>query len=240
MSPTEPPDPGASPSARVEALLAAGWFLVHGALQLARPESEAAHWGSLVAVPLLGLLWLRRDRGLRSGLADALRSVGLARPWTRGLAWAVPLGLALSAAQLALSRNRGAFWALVESGRALWLFPLALLFLLLTAGFTEEFFFRGVLQRRMTRWSGSTWIGLGIASIAFGLYHFPYAWANPAWPTAGDPARALVVSLVEGVPGGLVLGGIYVASGRNLVAAVAVHALIDVFPVMTMFRFGGG
>jgi membrane protease YdiL (CAAX protease family) len=229
-----------SPAARLEAGLALGWFAVHSALQLVRPESEAGHWGTLVAIPLLGLLWLRRHCGIRAGLAAALRSVGLGRPWSRGLAWAIPLGLALSAAQLVLSRNQDAFWALIESGRALYLFPIAFVFLALTAGFTEEFFFRGVLQERIARWTGSSRLGLASASVAFALYHFPYAWGHPMWPTAGDAAGALRLSLVEGLPGGLILGTVYLVSGRNLVAAVVVHVLIDVLPVMTMIRFGGG
>lgn len=239
MCTTIPASRGCSPSTRLESVLALGWFGAHTALQLVRPENDAAHWATLVAIPLLALLWLRRKRGFRRGLRASLCSVGLGQPWTRGLAWAVPLGLALSLAQLYLSRNQEAFWAPVDSGRALLLFPIAFVFLLLTAGFTEEFFFRGVLQERLTRWTGSTVAGLAIAALAFALYHFPYALRHPAWPTAGDPAAALSVSLTEGLPGGLILGISYAASGRNLGAAVVVHASIDVFPLMTMIRFGG-
>lgn len=136
------------PSPRVEGGLALGWFAVHSTLQLVRPESEMAHWGTLVAMPALGPLWLRRDHGLRRGFRDTLRSTGLVKPWSRGLAWAVPLGLGLGLAQLVLSGNQATFRTLVESGRALLLFPLAFAFLLTTAGFTEEFFFRGVVQER--------------------------------------------------------------------------------------------
>lgn len=223
-----------------EAALAVGWFLVHLTLQLVRLEGEAGHWLSLVLLPLAVLTWLRLDRGPRRAARDALASVGLERGrLTRGLAWAVPLGLGLSALTLVISRRADAFLDLLTSGRALLAIPLALVFLLVTAAFTEELFFRGVLQNRISRWTSSTAAGVAIAATLFALYHLPYAWLHPAWPTSGDLPAALRVSLVEGLPGGLLLGIVYAAAGRNLVAAIVVHAAIDWLPVTTMIRFGG-
>ena len=226
---------------RTEAILALAYCGLYFALQLVRLEGEGGHWGSLVALPLAGLVWLRRKDGLATALRCALASVGLRRGrLVRGLVWAVPLGLALSFLQLLISRQREAFLALIDSGRAFALFPLVLVLLLLTAGFTEEFFFRGVVQTRMERWSGSRFIAIAAAALLFALYHFPYAWLHPAWPTVGDAGAALRVSLVEGIPAGIILGLVFRGSGNNLVAAAVTHALINVFPAMTMIRTGGG
>ena len=60
--------------------------------------------------------------------------------------------------------------------------------MMLTAGFTEEFFFRGFLQTRLEVLTRSRVAAVLLASICFGLYHLPYAYFNPAWPSAGDIA----------------------------------------------------
>jgi membrane protease YdiL (CAAX protease family) len=200
-------------------------------------ENEFQHWLSLVALPLLLLYGYRRSRGSR--LAEVFASVGLSRSvWKNGLAWAIPLGLALSFLQLVVSNRSDAMWALVASGKAFYLFPLALAFLLLTAGFTEEFFFRGVMQTRLSGLLRGKVRGVLVASVLFGLYHLPYAYLNPQWPSHGDWSAAFVSAMGQGVAGGLVLGFVFERSGRNLLASVSVHALINVFPAMTMIKFG--
>jgi membrane protease YdiL (CAAX protease family) len=44
----------------------------------------------------------------------------------------------------------------------------------------------------------------------------------------------------QGFVGGLILGAVYERTGRNLVASVLVHSLINALPAMTMIKFGGG
>ena len=66
------------------------------------------------------------------------------------------------------------------------MFPLALVLLMMTAGFTEEFFFRGVLQTRLTTSLKSKVWGVVVAAVLFGLYHLPYAYLHPGWPSHGD------------------------------------------------------
>ena len=130
-------------------------------------------------------------------------------------------------------------WELIRTGKALYLFPLAAAFGLVTAGFTEEFFFRGFLQTRVEKLTGSPWAAVLLVAVAFGLYHVPYAYLNPAWPTAGDFPAALRLGLVEGGLGGVVLGTAYVLWKRNLLACIVLHAMIDAVPIMTMIKFGG-
>ncbi len=142
---------------RGESFPVMGYFAVYMVYLFLRPESELAHWLTLVVIPF-GLLYAHQRWKVQGwSLGQALATVGFRRGnLSSGLAWAIPLGLILSGIQLALSRNRIEFWEIVSSGRVLYLFPVAFVLLLVTAGLTEEFFFRGVLQTRLARSLRST------------------------------------------------------------------------------------
>jgi len=92
----------------------------------------------------------------------------------------------LSSLQSVLSRNKGQIWHLLVSGKGVPLFLLSFLLMLLTAGFTEEFFFRGVLQTRLQALFKSKVLAVLVVSILFGLYHLPYAYLHPRWPSHGN------------------------------------------------------
>ncbi|MGD8360420.1 MAG: CPBP family intramembrane metalloprotease [Gemmatimonadota bacterium] len=218
--------------------LAPLYFLLYLAYLFWRQESELLHWASLVLLPFLLVFALhRRDGG---SLRSSLGSLGIRRGNLRGgFRITLVLGIVLGCAQLLLSRSGPVVLDAVLTGRALYLFPLAFVLMLLTAGFTEEFFFRGFLQTRLESLTRSKGWGLVLASIAFGFYHLPYAYFNPHWPSAGDWGAALGASLGQGVPGGLILGGLFIFSRRNLVACVLLHALVDTFPAMGLIKFGG-
>ncbi len=148
--------------------------------------------------------------------------------------------------QLLLSRNAAAFRELITSGRALYLLPIALALLLFTVGVTEEVFFRGVLQTRLTELARSKVLAILIVSVLFGLYHLPYAYLNlpyaylnPSWPSSGDLGAAFQAAMFNGVLGGVVIGGVYALANNNLIAAILVHSFIDLFPAMTLIKFGG-
>ncbi len=81
-----------------------------------------------------------------------------------------------------------------------------------------------------------------VTPILFGIYHVPYAYLNPNWPSAGDWGAAWLAALGQGIPGGLILGGMYLWSRQNLFASVVLHSLINAIPGMAMIRFsvGGG
>lgn len=223
-----------------EARLALVYYALYVGYLFFHQENEIAHWLTLIIVPLTLLCLYQRRAWDDWSLAASLSSVGLKRGQLgRGLAWAIPLGLAISLlAQLLLSRNSREFLELLTSGRVLYLAPIAFLFLLLTTGVTEEFFFRGMLQTRLAGAFRSNALGVIATSLLFGLYHAPYAYLNPNWPSYGDPAAALLAGLSNGILGGVVLGVVYIMAGGNLVAPIIVHALIDVFPAMTQIRFG--
>jgi membrane protease YdiL (CAAX protease family) len=206
------------------------------------PEGELLHWLTLVVVPFLLICAYQRHTSTDWSLRSSIGTVGLQRGnLTTGLLWAVPFGLGLSLViQLFLSSNQEAFREVIASGRFLYLAPIAFVFLLGTVGFTEEFFFRGVLQTRLAALFKSNIAAILVVSALFGFYHLPYAYLNPSWSSHGDLGAAFKAAMFNGILGGVVLGFVYVRAKGNLVAAMIVHALIDVFPAMTMIRFGGG
>jgi len=210
------------------------------AYMFVHPEGELMHWLTLVVVPFLLICAYQRRAATDWSLRSSLGTVGLRRGnLTTGLVWAVPFGLGLSLVmQLLLSSNQETFRALITSGRFLYLAPIAFVFLFVTVGFTEEFFFRGVLQARLAALFKSNIAAILVVSVLFGFYHLPYAYLNPSWSTHGDLGAALKAAMFNGILGGVVLGVVYVRAKGNLIAAIIVHALIDVFPAMTMIRFG--
>jgi len=227
------------PGLRREAVFSLVYLAAYVGYLFIHQESELQHWITLVGIPAVLLLLLHRVIG-RISMGESLASVGLRKGnLTAGLRWAIPLGLALGVLQLVMSRNSEAFWELLRSGRAAYLFPIALGFLLVATGFTEEFFFRGVLQTRLEALVRSKIVAVIMTSVLFGLYHVPYAYLNPHWPSHGDFPSALRMAMVDGALGGIVLGVIYLRSRHNLLACVIVHAMIDVFPAMTMIKFSG-
>lgn len=203
-----------------------GWLFIY-------QESELWHWLTLVLLPAL-LLAVQRARGGFS-LSRLLRSTGLipAQP-VRGIVVAVLLGLAFCALQLVMSNQREEMLRLLRSTQALMLLPLALLLVMATAGFTEEFFFRGVLQTRLSLLLRSPALAAVLAALVFGLYHVPYAMFNTHWPSHGNWGHAVALSLGQGLPVGLVLGALFNATQRNLLACIILHTMIDAMPAMLL------
>ena len=223
-----------------ESLAALGYFALYLVFSFWSPGSEMRNYLTLVAGPLFLVFLLRAGDPLNRRPSPVLASFGLRRDNLRtGVVWAVIIGVVLGLFQLTQRRAGPELWELIRTGRALYLFPLAAVFGLLTAGFTEEFFFRGFLQTRLERLTGSAWIAVLLVTVTFGLYHVPFAYLNPNWPTAGDFPAALRLGMVEGGLGGIILGAAYVLWKRNLVACIVLHGMIDAVPIMTMIKFGG-
>jgi len=222
-----------------ETVFAVFYFVIYLAYLFINPENELLHWITLVGLPLLLLALYYKKLGNFS-LRTVLESCGLRRSnWKNGIVWSIILGLALSVSQLFISERSDDFLGILYSGKALLFLPIAFFFLILTAGFTEEFFFRGILLTRLDNLLSSKIWSIAINSILFGLYHFPYAYLSPNWPTHGNLGGALMAALGDGILGGIILGIVYLRTKNNLVASVLVHSLIDLFPAMTMINFSG-
>ena len=78
---------------------------------------------------------------------------------------------------------------------------------------SEEFFFRGLLQRWLEKWTGSAYAGLAIASVLFGLAHLGFR-HFPNW-------RFAVVAAVSGCFYGLAF-----QRTRSIRAGMVTHALV--------------
>ncbi len=92
------------------------------------------------------------------------------------------------------------------------------------AGIGEELLFRGLLQEGLSRWIGpptGVWVALAAASVLFGLLH----------PMNG--AYILLAAVM-----GLVLGGLWIASG-NLLVPIVTHAVYDFVGLIWLVKFEG-
>jgi hypothetical protein len=79
---------------------------------------------------------------------------------------------------------------------------------------SEEFFFRGLLQRWLQEWLESRWAGLALASLVFGLAHLPFR-GFPNW-------RFAMVAAAAGVFYGLAFD-----KAGGIRAAMVAHALVN-------------
>jgi membrane protease YdiL (CAAX protease family) len=198
--------------------------------------NEFSKWIWFVILPFV-LLWAINVR--RASIKDIFRSLGFRR---QGLGKGLLLGLVsylvvlpftfffLPEAQLQKLQE-----IFQEPVRALILIPICLVFSLATAAFTEEFFFRGMLQSRLSRLIGSELRSCLIIAFLFGIYHLPYAYFSASWPTHGNFPWAISNVLAEQMITGVVLGMLWMRT-HNIAAPVLFHALVNVLAIMSMLN----
>lgn len=108
--------------------------------------------------------------------------------------------------------------------------PLYLSLMLIMAGFTEEFFFRGILQNLLQQRVKYRMNAVVITSILFGLYHIPFAlflWEN----TLGNLLLSLAVVFTEQTVAGILYGGLYSRS-RTLWCSIIIHSFNNMIFMM--------
>ena len=203
------------------------YFAVYLGYLFARPEGELLHWLTLVLLPLAGLAVCRRDRSV----IELIRSIGLdTRYLTHGMGWGLLFGAAFQVLQLLNRRQRSELLALLQHPIGP-LLPLgAFGLLLVTVATTEEVFFRGILQTRLASASRRPLLALVLTTVAFSLYHIPYAYLKPSWPSFGDFEAAVRLAFANGGVGGFALGFVYLRGRGNLLAPIVLHAFIDLIP----------
>jgi membrane protease YdiL (CAAX protease family) len=117
--------------------------------------------------------------------------------------------------------------------------PLALLWMSLEAGLTEEFLFRVLLQTRLAAWLRSETAGVLLMALVFGLAHAPGYVLRGAHLMEGmggapDPLTAAAYSIVVVSPIGLMFGVLW-ARTRSLLLVVLLHGWTDLFPNLAPF-----
>jgi len=227
-----------APEMRNEAAWALTYYAVYIVYLFFSIEGEFLHWLTMVLIPFGFFYMYQTKRSGSRSIKPILSSFGLEKTrLLNGLLWAILIGLLLSFLQLYLSRDRDQISLLFTSGKFAYLFPIALVLMLFTAGFTEEFFFRGLLQTRLQHLFSSKVAAVIFTSILFGIYHLPYAYLNPRWPSNGNLSEAFSSALGQGIPMGLILGTVYVRTKNNLIACIVVHSLLNSFPAMIAIKF---
>jgi uncharacterized protein len=211
----------------VVVLIAAVFGLEIAAEAIYTPKSMEAGFAFGLTIQMLevliacGLIWLRRER-----LAD----IGLRRPqsWPRvlivGIAIAAVVFVAIHVSEKAgYHRDLSRFRALQGN---LKLTLITVVYVIIGAGFYEEFMFRGFLMQGFAMFFGGSrtaWIAaLIIQGVLFGVSH---AYQN------------LLGMLITGTLGAL-LGALVIIWPRNLWPAIIAHALFDASRSV-LFYFNG-
>jgi membrane protease YdiL (CAAX protease family) len=122
----------------------------------------------------------------------------------------------------------------VTRGTLIWGLPLAFVWLALEAGVVEEFFFRCLLQSRLSAALQSELGGIVVMAMLFGLMHAPGLYLRTAVTQEGlSPHPSLWVAVGYSIVITSVAGflfGVLWARTRNFAVIVVVHAAADLLP----------
>ena len=208
-------------------LIAASFGIEAAAWAIYRPKTAEGGYAFALIIQIFevavacALIWFRGER-----LAD----IGLKRPqsWLRSIGIGVSLA-AIFFAAIFLSEKAGYHRELsrfADLQGNLRLTLVAAFYVMVGAGFYEEFMFRGFLMQSLAMFFGGSraawWVALVIQSLLFGAAH---AYQNP------------LGMLITGAIG-FFLGVLVLLTGRNLWAAIIGHAVFDASRTI-LFYFQG-
>jgi membrane protease YdiL (CAAX protease family) len=205
---------------------------------LERSAILAAKLATMVLLPALLLLGL--GVGRREILPPGGALVGGRREW---LALAILCGLVL-VLQFTVGRGPRQIALLqAEWGWASWqlalVAPLALAWMTLEAGLTEEFLFRVLLQTRLEAWLRNRTAAILAMAVLFGLAHAPGyvlrgGHAAEGMASAPDPLTAAAYAIVVVSPIGFMFGVLWTRT-RSLGLVVLLHGFTDLVPNLAPF-----
>lgn len=119
-----------------------------------------------------------------------------------------------------------------------WGLPLCFIYLLFDAGLIEEFFFRGVLQSRLSVTLRSPIGGIILSALIFGLVHAPGLYLRGAESEGIDEQLPFLFFAAYTIAfmsiAGVFLGIIYYKT-KNLWLVMAIHAMVDLIPNVNEF-----
>jgi membrane protease YdiL (CAAX protease family) len=117
--------------------------------------------------------------------------------------------------------------------------PLCFIWLFIETGLVEEFFFRALLQTRLSTWFRSETTGVVLMALIFGLAHAPgfiFRHAGVVEGLGANPSAldAIAYCIVTLSVGGIFVGVVW-ARTRNLFSLMLFHAAADLFPNLSYF-----
>jgi len=111
--------------------------------------------------------------------------------------------------------------------------PLCLIYLIFDAGLIEEFFFRGLLQSRISVLLRSSTGGIVVSAIIFGLVHAPGLYLRGAGSEGIEEQMPFIFfaayTIVYMSIAGLFLGILY-SKTKCLWLVIVIHAMVDLLP----------
>lgn len=158
----------------------------------------------------------------------------IALPTSHILAFIVMAGLLLVFQAVAGRGAKDIAAAHVPGNTLLFGMPLVFLWLVLEVGVVEEFFFRVLLQSRLSAVMRSELGGIVVMALLFGLIHAPGLYLRTSMTQEGlsaHPSLGMAVgySIVITSVAGFFLGVLW-ARTRNFLVLVLVHAAADLLP----------
>lgn len=228
--------------------LGSGLSAIRDMLPDGRVERSGILAAKLAAMVLLpALLFVALGIRPRKLVPQGAGFVGGRREW---IALAILCALVL-VLQLTVGRGPRQIALLqAEWGWAAWqlalVAPLALAWMTLEAGLTEEFLFRVLLQTRLEAWLRSRTAAILAMAVLFGLAHAPgYVLRGgqaEGMAIAPDPLMAAAYAIVVVSPIGFMFGVLWTRT-RSLGLVVLLHGFTDLVPNLAPFArtwFGPG
>lgn len=172
---------------------------------------------------------------MRAQFGYSLRRLMPMAAQTRHLLVILGMSVLLLAFQAVLGRGlRDIVSARLPASTLWYAFPLTFLWLALEAGVVEEFFFRVLLQTRLSAVLKSELGGIVLMSLIFGLAHAPGLYLRTGLTQEGLPLHPSLLmaagySIVIISVAGFFLGVLW-ARTRNFAVVVVVHAMGDLLP----------
>lgn len=215
-------------------LVVIAWVLVSGFGRIARIGTEPLHSVVLLGVKLVAVV------GVPAAITLALGHYRIAELLPISLRWRdirPALWMAMAALLMQSFLGRG-LHDIREAHLPVWVLavatPLSFAWLVIEVGVVEELLFRVLLQERLAAVLRSSWGGLVVAAVLFGLLHAPGFYLRPA---ATQEALGLHPSLFMAVGysivltslAGLFLGVLWIRT-KNFAVLVIAHAAGDVLP----------